>query len=79
MNCDSVWQYVMAKNQTEKSPTAQGSLLPSPRSRREELLDVLLANITDPIHTRVLKAYKAGGTVEAAEQEFTTIIEEILK
>ncbi len=69
----------MAKKQTETLPSAQGSLLPSPRSRREELLSALLANTTNPIHTRVLKAYKAGGTVEAAEQEFTTIIEEILK
>jgi hypothetical protein len=69
----------MAKKQAEKSATSNGSSLPSPRSRREELLDALLANTLDPIHTRVLKAYKAGGSVEAAELEFATIIEEILK
>ena len=69
----------MAKKQTEVPAPDQGSLLPSPRSRREELLDALLANTTDPIHAQVLRAYKAGGTVDAAEQEFTTIIEEILK
>ena len=68
----------MAKKQTEGPAASHGSSLPSPRSRREELLDALLANAVDPIHTRVLKAYKAGGSVEAAEQEFATIIEEIL-
>jgi hypothetical protein len=69
----------MAKKQTELPSALPASSLPSPRSRREELLDALLANTVDPIHIRVLKAYKAGGSVEAAEQEFATIIEEILQ
>jgi hypothetical protein len=67
-------------NKATTQPPKQGSLpaLVSPRSQREVLLDALLATTTDPIHSRILKAYKAGGTVEAAEAEFSIIVEEII-
>jgi hypothetical protein len=69
----------MAKKQ-EASPakSVPHSPVPAPRSRRGELLSALLKNTTDPVHVRVLEAYRATGTVEGAEQEFTKTIEEII-
>ena len=51
---------------------------PSPRSRRAELLEALAANTTNPVHSRILNAYALEGTVEAAEREFSNIVEEII-
>jgi len=53
------------------------SIVP-PRSRRDELLAALLERTKDPIHVRILTAYKNVGTVEAAEQEFSRVIHEII-
>ena len=52
--------------------------LPSPLSRRDELLDSLLTGTTNQNHLRILNAYKTGGTVDAAEQELGKIAEEII-
>ena len=52
--------------------------LPSPRSRRQELLDALTAETANPVHSRILNAYALDGTVEAAEREFGDIVEEII-
>ena len=69
----------MSKKATPQSSKQAGApVLVSPRSQREVLLSALLAKTVDPIHTRVLKAYQSGGTVEAAEAEFSRIIQEIL-
>jgi hypothetical protein len=69
----------MAKKQVSFpiSP-AEPKAPPSPRSRREELLDALLEHTTNELHKRILKAYMASGTVDGAEQEFSKIIEEIV-
>lgn len=67
----------MAKKQSAPPPTS-ASVVPTPRSRRGELLDALLEHTTDPVHIRLLEAYRATGTVEGAEQEFTKIIQEII-
>ena len=69
----------MAKKEPSLPSKPETSLVvPSPRSRREELLDVLLANTTNSSHVRILNAYLASGTVEGAEQEFAQIIEDIV-
>jgi hypothetical protein len=54
------------------------SVIPAPRSRKEELLDALLAHTVNPTHMRVIEAYMSSGTVEGAEQEFSKIIDEII-
>jgi hypothetical protein len=58
--------------------TADSAVLPSPRSRREELLDALLGHTSNATHLRILEAYKASGTVAGAEQEFAKIIQEVI-
>jgi hypothetical protein len=71
----------MTASMTKKATTAKPASIPvlvSPRSHREVLLDALLETTTDPIHARILKAYKSAGTVDAAETEFSIIIEEII-
>jgi hypothetical protein len=69
----------MAKKQAASPSTPDHSpVVPSPRSRREELLDALLAHTANPIHLKVLHAYKVSGTVEGAEQELAKIIQEIV-
>ena len=69
----------MAKKQSAPPPiSASTSVVPTPGSRREELLDALLEHTKDPLHVRLLAAYRATGTVEGAEQEFTKIIQEII-
>jgi RNase P/RNase MRP subunit POP5 len=67
----------MAKIKATPTPV-DSSALPSPRSRREELLDALLEHTTEVTHSRILGAYRASGTVQGAEQEFTKIIQEIV-
>lgn len=67
----------MVKKPTSQSKETAPSIVPPPRSRREELLDALLTYTSDPVHVRLLKSYRATGTVEGAEQEFTKIIQEI--
>ena len=49
-----------------------------PRSRREELLDALSSGTSNPVQLRILKAFRAGGSVAAAEMEFKQIIQEIV-
>ena len=68
----------MAKTAATSKAVAQPPVLPSPRSRREEFLESLLAHTTNPTHVRILKAYMASGTVQGAEQEFGKIINEIV-
>jgi hypothetical protein len=63
---------------SSKPPSGSPSTLPSPQSRREELLDSLVAHTQDPVHLRILKAYKDSQTVLGAEDEFSKIIEEIV-
>ena len=58
--------------------TPPSSSLPSPRSRSDALLDALLSIKPDAKHERILRAYKNGSTVEAAEREFSNIIQEII-
>jgi hypothetical protein len=68
----------MAKKQAASpAKSVPHSIVPAPRSRRDELLGALLTDTTDPVHVRVLEAYRATATVEGAEQEFTKIIQEI--
>jgi len=65
------------KPSASPSKSTSPSVVPPPRSRREELLDALLSHTADPVHVRLLKAYRATATVEGAEQEFAKIIQEI--
>jgi hypothetical protein len=67
----------MAKKQAAL-PSHDSPTTPAPRSRKEELLDALLEHTTNPTHMRVIKAYMSTGTVAGAEQEFVTIIDEII-
>lgn len=46
--------------------------------RREQFLVGLLSSTDDGVHTRIVKAYRAGKTVEAAEIELRNIIDEII-
>jgi len=65
----------MADKKAGKPATAGNqSALPSPHSRREELLDALLVHTLNSTHSRILGAYKNSGTVQSAEQEFVGII-----
>ena len=69
----------MAKKQSTPQPSAiPPPFIPSPHSRREELLTALLKHATDPVHVRLLEAYRATGTVEGAESEFIKIIKEMI-
>jgi hypothetical protein len=69
----------MAKKQAASPATSTESpVSPSPHSRREELLDALLAHSTNATHARILRAYRTSGTVDGAEQEFSKIIQEIV-
>jgi hypothetical protein len=71
-------QKMANKQSTSPTSTIPPSFVPTPRSRREELLTALLKHATDPVHIRLLEAYRATGTVEGAEREFTKIIKEII-
>lgn len=66
------------KKTTPPSTSADSSALPSPHSRREDLLDALLSHTTNPIHSGILRAYKDGGTVQSAEQKFGKLIQKII-
>jgi hypothetical protein len=68
----------MPKKQSASSPKSGPHPVPALRSRRDELLGALLADTKDPIQVRVLESYRATGTVEGAEQEFTKIIQGII-
>jgi len=46
--------------------------------RRDEFLVGLLSSTDDDVHIRIVKAYRAGRTVEAAESELQKIIDEII-
>jgi hypothetical protein len=68
-----------AATKSKSTPIEAGlSALPSPRSRRLELLESLLAQTKDPVHARILRAYMTSGTVQGAEQEFEKIIQELV-
>lgn len=69
----------MAKKQPAlTAESVPHAVVPAPRSRRDELLNALLEDTTDPVHVGVLEAYQGTGTVEGAEQEFTKIIQGII-
>jgi hypothetical protein len=70
----------MSTKQTSSSvlPPGPPINLPSPRSRRQELLEALLASTRNPTHARILKAYMTSQTVQGAEEEFSKIIEELV-
>jgi hypothetical protein len=71
---------LMPKKQASSSvsPPGPSTNLPSPRSRRQELLEALLASTQNPTHTRILNAYMTSQTVQGAEDEFSKIIEELV-
>jgi len=68
---------MVKKPSASQSKLTAPSILPPPRSRREELLDALLTHTSDPVHVRLLKSYRRTGTVEGVEEEFAKIIQEI--
>lgn len=57
---------------------AEQSAPPSARARRDEHIRALLTSIGDPVHVRILDAYRVSGTVETAEAELARVLEEIL-
>jgi len=48
-------------------------------SSPEEFLDELLAELSDPVHKRLIKAYAANDPVQAMESELGKILMEVLR
>jgi len=50
----------------------------SENSSREEYLDELLAELSDPIHKRLIQAYRGDDPVQSVESELGNILLEVL-
>ena len=48
-------------------------------SSREEYLDELLAELSDPIHKQLIQAYRGNDPVQSMESELGKILMEVLK
>jgi len=47
-------------------------------SSREEYLDELLAELSDPVHKRLIQAYRGNDPVQSMESELGKILMEVL-
>lgn len=47
--------------------------------KREEFLNEILKEISDPIHRRLIQAYKGDNPVESMETELSKILSEVLQ
>jgi len=50
----------------------------SQHSPREEYLDELLAELSDPVHKRLIQAYRGNNPVQSMESELGKILMEVL-
>lgn len=48
-------------------------------SSREEYLDELLAELSDPVHKRLIQAYRGDDPVQSMESELGRILMEVLR
>ena len=51
----------------------------SQHSSREEYLDELLAELSDPVHKRLIQAYRGNDPVQSMESELEKILMEVLR
>jgi len=51
----------------------------SPTSKKKEFLQELIANIAEPNHKRILKAYNPDTPIESLEAELSRILLEVVK
>lgn len=51
----------------------------SQHSSREEYLDELLAELSDTVHKRLIKAYRVDDPVQSMESELGKILMEVLR
>jgi len=51
----------------------------SEKSRREEFLDELQREVSDPLHRRLIKAYRGDNPVQSMESELAKILFEVLR
>jgi hypothetical protein len=51
----------------------------SQHSSHEEYLDELLAELSEPVHKRLIQAYQGDNPVQSMESELRKILVEILK
>ena len=51
----------------------------SERSRSEEFLDEVRREVTDPVHTRLIQAYRGDDPVKLMESELARILLEVLR
>jgi hypothetical protein len=50
----------------------------SEKSRREEFLEELQREVSDPIHRRLIQAYKGDSPVQSMESELAKILSEVM-
>jgi len=50
----------------------------SEKSRREEFLDELQREVSDPLHRRLIQAYRGDNPVQSMESELAKILSEVL-
>jgi hypothetical protein len=51
----------------------------SEKSRREEFLDELQREVSDPLHRRLIQAYRGDNPVQSMESELAKILFEVLR
>jgi len=51
----------------------------SKKSRREEFLDELQRELSDPLHRRLIQAYQGDDPVQSMESELAKILLEVLR
>jgi len=51
----------------------------SQNSRREEFLDELQRELSDPLHRRLIQAYRGDDPVQSMESELAKILLEVLR
>jgi Trp operon repressor len=49
------------------------------KSRREEFLDELQREVSDPLHRRLIQAYRGDNPVQSMESELAKILFEVLR
>jgi hypothetical protein len=54
------------------------NILTPQRSSREEYLDELLAELSDPVHKRLIQAYRGNDPVQSMESELGKVLMEVL-
>jgi len=51
----------------------------STKTRREEFLEELMAELSDPLHRRLVRAYQGDSPVQAMEAELAAVLLEVVK